>query len=127
MAAGAFRQAVWLDFDHDYDLDLVLLGDESKLMRNNGPAGFSDETKRFPFAAGHALSAVRFDLEPDTPGFDLVVSYRDRPGVLYRDRLGGAYEAVNIAALPAGRPASKPTIPITTAARIWRLNRVCCS
>ncbi len=102
VASGAFRQAVWLDFDHDYDLDLVLIGDESKLMRNNGPAGFSDETKRFPFVTGHALSAVRFDLEPDTPGFDLVVSYRDGPGVLYRDRLGGAYEAVNIDALPAG-------------------------
>ena len=102
IATGSFRQAVWLDFDHDYDLDLVLIGDESKLMRNNGQAGFSDETRRFPFVKGQALSAVRFDLEPDTPGFDLVVSYQDRPGVLYRDRLGGAYEAVNIDELPAG-------------------------
>jgi hypothetical protein len=102
IASGSFRQAVWLDFDHDYDLDLVLIGDESKLMRNNGEAGFSDETRRFPFVKGQALSAARFDLEPDTPGFDLVVSYRDRPGVLYRDHLGGAYEAVNIDELPAG-------------------------
>ena len=102
IATGSFRQAVWLDFDHDYDLDLVLIGDESKLMRNNGQAGFSDETSRFPFVAGRALSAARFDLEPDTPGFDLVVSYQDRPGVLYRDHLGGAYEAVNIDELPAG-------------------------
>jgi hypothetical protein len=102
IATGSFRQAVWLDFDHDYDLDLVLIGDESKLMRNNGQAGFSDETRRFPFVKGHALSAARFDLEPDTPGFDLVVSYQDRPGVLYRDHLGGAYEAVNIDELPAG-------------------------
>jgi tetratricopeptide (TPR) repeat protein len=102
LAAGSFLQAVWMDFDHDYDLDLFLIGDQSKLMRNNGPAGFSDETKRFPFVAGHALSAARFDLEPDTPGFDLVVGYQDRPGVLYRDRLAGAYEAVDIADLPAG-------------------------
>jgi tetratricopeptide (TPR) repeat protein len=102
LASGSFRQAVWMDFDHDYDLDLFLIGDESKLLRNNGQAGFSDETKRFPFVAGHALSAVRFDLEPDTPGFDLVVAYQDRPGVLYRDKLAGAYEAADIAELPAG-------------------------
>jgi len=102
LATGSFRQAVWLDFDHDYDLDLLLIGDESKLMRNNGEAGFSDETSRFPFVKGRALSAVRFDLEPDTPGFDLVVSYQDRPGVLYRDHLSGAYEAVTIDELPAG-------------------------
>jgi FG-GAP-like repeat len=102
LAKGPFRQAVWLDYDHDYDLDLVLIGDESKLMRNNGTAGFSDETKRFPFVAGHPISAVAFDLEPDTPGFDLVVSYQDRPGVLYRDRLAGSYEPVIIDQLPAG-------------------------
>jgi hypothetical protein len=102
LATGSFREAVWLDFDHDYDLDLFLIGDQSKLMRNNGAAGFSDETARFPFVAGRGISATRFDLEPDTPGFDLVVSYQDRPGVLYRDRLAGLYEAVPIGALPAG-------------------------
>ena len=52
LAAGSFRQAVWLDYDHDYDLDLFLIGDDSKLLRNNGQAGFSDETSRFPFVAG---------------------------------------------------------------------------
>ncbi|MBS1854031.1 MAG: VCBS repeat-containing protein, partial [Acidobacteria bacterium] len=102
LAAGSFREAVWLDFDHDYDLDLFLLGDDARLLRNNGAAGFSDETRRFPFVAGRALSATRFDLEPDTPGFDLVVSYQDRPGVLYRDRLAGTYEAVPLPRLPAG-------------------------
>jgi len=102
LASGSFRKAVWIDFDHDYDEDLILLGDDSRLMRNNGEAGFSDETRRFPFVAGHALDAVAFDLEPDTPGFDLVVSYADRPGVLYRDKLGGSYQAVPLPELPAG-------------------------
>ncbi len=102
LAAGSFRQAVWMDYDHDYDLDLFLIGDNSKLLRNNGEAGFSDETRRFPFVPGRALSAVRFDLEPDTPGFDLVVSYGGRAGVLYRDLLGGAYRAVNLDEIPAG-------------------------
>jgi tetratricopeptide (TPR) repeat protein len=102
LARGAFRKAVWVDYDHDYDPDLLLVGDDFRLMRNNGDAGFSDETKRFPFVAGRALDAVRFDLEPDTQGFDLVVSYADRAGVLYRDNLGGTYAAQDLAELPAG-------------------------
>jgi tetratricopeptide (TPR) repeat protein len=102
LATGSFRKAVWIDYDHDYDEDLVLLGDDSRLLRNNGAAGFSDETKRFPFVSARAVDAVRFDLEPDTPGFDLVVSYAGRPGVLYRDRLGGAYQAVPLDSLPPG-------------------------
>ncbi len=101
LAAGVYHTAVWLDYDHDYDEDLFLIGPQSKLFRNNGEAGFSDETARFPFVSGHARDAVRFDLEPDTPFFDLVVSYDDRPGVLYRDRLVGHYEAVPLTALPA--------------------------
>jgi hypothetical protein len=102
LASGSFRQAVWLDYDHDYDLDLFLIGDTSKLMRNNGSAGFSDETRRFPFVTGRALSGTRFDLEPDTPGFDLVVSYADRAGVLYRDKLVGSYQAIPIDPLRPG-------------------------
>ncbi len=102
LAAGSFHQALWLDFDHDYDLDLMLTGDGSKLLRNNGTAGFSDETARFPFAAGRALEAALFDLEPDTPGFDVAASFETRAGVLYRDKLGGAYQATDIPQLPAG-------------------------
>jgi hypothetical protein len=101
-ATGSFRKAVWIDYDHDYDEDVILLGEDARLMRNNGEAGFSDETKRFPFIAARALDAVRFDLEPDTPGFDLLVSYAGRPGVLYLDKLGGTYEAVTLKVLPAG-------------------------
>jgi Flp pilus assembly protein TadD len=102
LATGSFRQALWIDYDHDYDLDLILVGDQPKLLRNNGSTGFSDETKRFPFVRGRALQAVRFDLEPDTQGFDLVAPYQDRPGVLYRDGLGGSYSAVDLNGLPAG-------------------------
>jgi len=102
LAAGPFRKALWVDFDHDYDEDLLLLGNDSRLMRNNGQAGFSDESKRFPFVPGRALDAVNFDLEPDTPGFDIVVSYEDHAGVLYRDKLGGVFEVVPLPQLPAG-------------------------
>lgn len=102
LPAGRFRRAVWLDFDHDYDLDLVLLGDTAALVRNDGAAGWSDHTADFPFAAGRALDAVAFDLVADSQGVDLAVSYQDHPGILYRDQLGGHYTAEPLPALPAG-------------------------
>lgn len=99
---GNFRKAVWLDFDHDYDLDLLLLGDTAALLRNEGAAGFHDETARFPFVPGKALDAAILHVHSDTQGFDLAVAYADHPGVIYRDRLGGTYEAVPTPELPAG-------------------------
>ena len=102
LPAGHFAKAVWLDFDHDYDLDLILLGETSALARNNGEAGFSDDTAAFPFAKGNAIDAAPIDLIADTNGVDLAVSYADHRGVLYRDRLLGKYEATPLDALPAG-------------------------
>jgi len=99
---GDFSAALWLDYDHDYDLDLFLLGASSYLLRNNGAAGFSDYSDHFPFVQGHALSGTLIDLVTDTQGMDLAVSYTDRPGVLYRDRLSGRYQAQDLDALPAG-------------------------
>jgi Flp pilus assembly protein TadD len=99
---GPFVKAVWVDYDHDYDLDLVLLGPKCALLRNNGTSGFSDETASFPFVSGNATDGVLFDAVRDTDGRDLAVVYADRPGVLYRDRLNGRYEAQELAAAPAG-------------------------
>ncbi len=99
---GRFDKAVWIDFDHDYDLDLLLLGEKSVLMRNQGAAGFADHTGDFPFAAGHAIDAAAFRLMADSKAFDLMVSYADRPGVAYLDQLGGKYRAVDTAELAAG-------------------------
>jgi len=102
LPAGHFAKAVWLDYDHDYDLDLFLLGENSVLLRNNGEAGFSDETALFPFVKGRAIDGAMIDLIADTNGMDLAVSYADRSGVIYRDRLLGRYEAVPLDTLPAG-------------------------
>ena len=102
LPAGSYRKAVWLDYDHDYDLDLFLLGKTSALVRNNGQAGFAELTSVFPFVPGTATDGVRLDVIADTQGMDLAVAYADRPGVLYRDRLGGTYEAVPLAVIPAG-------------------------
>ena len=105
LPAGKYSSAIWVDYDHDYDLDLFLLGEHSVLMRNNGTAGFSDETKSFPFVAGKAVTGVMFDLLPDTDPMDIAVAYADRPGVIYRDRLNGRYEAQDLPVVPAGTKA----------------------
>jgi tetratricopeptide (TPR) repeat protein len=88
-----FERAVWIDYDHDYDLDLVLLGASPALVRNEGAAGFADRTSDFPFAEGHATGAFKLRVTPDSKAFDLAVFYSDRSAVLYRDQLGGRYLA----------------------------------
>jgi FG-GAP-like repeat/Tetratricopeptide repeat len=105
LPAGRFAKAIWIDYDHDYDLDLVLVGDSSALHRNNGQAGFSDQTKDFPFTGGRALDAVAFNAVKDTDGRDVLVSYADRPAVLYRDMLAGKYRAEPVDTLVAGAAA----------------------
>jgi len=102
LPARRFDAAVWMDFDHDYDLDLILLGPQPALMRNQGAAGWADRTEDFPFVKGEVTSVEKLRVIPDSKAFDLAVFYRDRAPVLYRDQLGGRYtvEAFN------GRPAA---------------------
>jgi len=104
LPAGDFRTAVWLDVDHDYDLDLILLGKSAAYVRNPGAGaseGWTDRTADFPFVAGQALAAATLHVVSDTQGMDLAVAYADHAGVIYRDRLGGKYEATPLPALPA--------------------------
>ena len=91
---GQFTKAVWLDYDHDYDLDLFLLGHKSVLMRNQGAAGFADHTADFPFTPGRAIDATPYRWMADSKAFDLVISYEDHAGVLFADQLGGKYKAI---------------------------------
>lgn len=100
---GRFEKAVWLDYDHDYDLDLFLLGERAVLLRNQGSAGFADHTRDFPFAAGRPIDAVSYRWMADSKAFDLVVSYQDHPGILYADKLTGKYEAVPLPESACGR------------------------
>ncbi len=101
-AAGPFARALWLDYDHDYDLDIFLLGGRSVLLRNRGEAGWADRTADFPFVEGRVLDATRIDVVADTQGMDLAVTYADRKGVVYRDLLGGRYRSAVLAGVPAG-------------------------
>lgn len=100
---GSFNKAVWVDYDHDYDLDLLLLGEKSVLLRNDGSAGFSDQTSRFPFVNGRAVDGVVFELVPDNDESDVAVQYDDGRLLIYRDKLAGHYEAQPLAqAVPGG-------------------------
>jgi len=104
LPAGHFKKAVWMDFDHDYDLDLLLLGEQSMLLRNDGSAGFSDQTSRFPFVAGQAIDAATFELVPDNNEIDLAVQYDDGRIVIYQDQLLGHYQAKTLPGLIQGGP-----------------------
>lgn len=90
-----------VDYDHDYDLDLLAFGPESVVLRNDGKEAFEAmPPATFPFVKGHALDAVTFALRGDTAGRDLAVLYADRPGVIYRDLLNGKFEALDQPLLP---------------------------
>ena len=91
--SGHFTKAIWMDYDHDYDLDLVLLGSQSALLRNDGTAGFSNQTSQFPFVAGKVVDAATFELIPDNNETDLAVLLDDGHIVLYEDHLLAHYEA----------------------------------
>jgi len=97
---GSFNAAVWVDFDHDYDLDLFLLGKKSILLRNQGKEGFLEHP--FPFVDGEATGGVAFRLVADTKAKDLVVTYKDRPAVLYLDQLTATYKLQPLDKIPAG-------------------------
>jgi len=98
---GWFNGAVWLDYDHDYDLDLVLLGEKPMLLRNDGDNKFSDHTSDFPFVAGHATAGIPLRVVSDSKGSDLLVLYGDRPAVLYRDELRAQYKPETLERIPA--------------------------
>ncbi len=99
--AGATK-ALWLDYDHDYDLDLLLFGTDSRLMRNDGNGKFEDRTSSFPFVNGHVLSAITTAVHSDTAARDVVVSYADRVGTLYTDELNEKFVASDVPGIAAG-------------------------
>src|SRR5215471_5052158 len=91
LPSGSFAKAVWVDYDHDYTLDLFLLGSKSVLLRNDGTAGFSDQTGHFPFAPGRVVDATVFDLVPNNNETDLAALYDDGSVIIYHDQLLGQY------------------------------------
>ena len=99
---SGITKALWLDYDHDHDLDLLLLGPDSHLMRNDGNGKFEDLTSAFPFVNGAVLDAVVFAVRGDTAARDVLVSYADRVGTLYADKLNEKFEASDVPAITSG-------------------------
>jgi tetratricopeptide (TPR) repeat protein len=97
---GRFVSALWLDYDHDYDQDLLLLGDASVLLRNEGDRGF--RAQPWPFGAGKFTRAYALRVEPDSKALDLVMATAGGETLLFRDQLGGVYKLERRA---AGAPA----------------------
>ena len=93
-----FTTALWIDYDHDYDLDVLLFGEHPVLMRNNGDGTWTEQP--FPFVPGRATAARLFALHPETAARDFVVTYFDRPAVLYRDDTNGKFTAVALPEVP---------------------------
>ncbi len=81
---GSFADAVWVDFDHDYDLDLLAVGRDQVLLRNNGDGTYLDVSEKFPFKPGPARAATWLELEEDN-GNDIVIAYADEL-VVFEDR-----------------------------------------
>ncbi len=78
LAEGATRQASWIDYDEDGDLDLFLAfrDRDNVLFRNDGDLGFVDVTSTVGLLEpGRSVGAVWFDRGDG--GLDLVVANMD--------------------------------------------------
>ena len=103
LAAGDFNGCLWVDYDHDYDLDLMAVGRDQVLLRNNGDGAFTDVSDSFPFAEGAGLGAVWLELWENN-SFNIVVAYADKV-VVYEDRKLGLFRPRTIrGAAPGGGP-----------------------
>ncbi len=101
--SAGMNKALPIDYDHDNDLDLLLFGAQTLLLRNDGNGKFEDKSESFPAVkGGKALDAAVIALRGDTAARDIVVSYSDRGGVLYTDKLNGVFEASELPAISAG-------------------------
>ena len=101
LAKGDFQSALWVDYDHDYDLDLLAVGAQQVLLRNNGDGTFSDVSDKFPFVTGsRGLAAATLELWENN-GFNIVVAYSDKV-VLYEDRKVGEFRAKPIQGVKPG-------------------------
>lgn len=89
LARGAFNAVLWVDYDHDYDMDILLLGEKSRLLRNEGDRGFNEQP--YPFAASTARRAVALRVEPDSKATDIAVEFANGDTILYRDQLAGQF------------------------------------
>ena len=112
LADGNFEAVLWVDYDHDYDLDLLLTGTDHKLLRNNGDGTFADVSADFPFdTTSRGMAAATLELVEDN-GNDIVIAYADGVTV-YHDRMLGRYKASLVeGATPKGDSATLDVVDV---------------
>ena len=105
MHEGLFADAAWVDFDHDYDLDLLAVGQDQVLLRNNGDGTYLDVSEKFPFQPGPARAATWLELEEDN-GNDIVIAYADEL-VVFEDRKLSLFAPQAVEGLDVGSGAAR--------------------
>jgi tetratricopeptide (TPR) repeat protein len=92
--AKAQNVAAFADLDHDGDLDIVIPGAPTQLLRNNGNGAFADIAVQAGISAplrASALVATDYDNRRD---IDIVVVTADAGVVLYRNMRDGSFRNV---------------------------------
>lgn len=91
VAGGNFSSCLWVDYDHDYDLDLMAIGINQVLLRNNGDGTFANVSEAFPFVQGVGLSAIGLELWENNSS-NIVAVYKDKI-VVYEDLKLGRFRS----------------------------------
>src|SRR5688500_1544198 len=88
--ARGVRQAVFVDLDHDGDLDLLLAGRERRLVyRNNLDHTFTESAAQMSLAGSGDAHSVRFADFDNDGRIDLFIAHADRSDALFRNLGGG--------------------------------------
>ena len=101
--SGNFNLCLFADYDHDNDFDLFALGEDKRLLQNDGEGSLRDVSTEFPFGVGVVRAAGFAELFEDN-GQDFIAVYGDSVAV-HQDRKLGVYDqpvAVDGAVVPGG-------------------------
>ncbi len=107
LATYGSHAVAWADHDGDGRDDLLIAGaaGDSRLLRNDGPAGFTDVTPAILQDAGNVICPAWGDLDGDTRP-DLALACWNAPGLLLHNRGGGDFVDATPAPLLTPSPAT---------------------
>jgi len=85
--------AVWVDYEHDGDLDLLLTGDRGlELWQNKGNGSFENVTTSAGITpTGRAVDVAVADLDGNV-SIDIIVARGDQPTLVFENQRAGQYK-----------------------------------